>query len=206
MIDQTKKMLLNAILFAFGFGFDFGASTAVQVRTARDFLARDKPPNLIFIFYINLFENLMNSSNTENILSVDISSLDVRQEKEIKSCPCLLTFPCPSPFPTTFPPSPLTSHSIPSSFIPLIPPSPHPHSSLSTFIPLPPAPVPSRPIASLHPPSSFEVDELSQKPEGQVDVAVTLHLTSASFDEKTRILSGMVWLNMIWKDERCLCV
>ena len=149
MIDQTKKMLLNAILFAFGFGFDFGASTAVQVRTAREFLARDKPPNLIFIFYINLFENLMNSSNTENILSVDISSLDVRQEKEIKSCPCLLTFPSPPrSLLLRLPPIPFPPHSSPSSLPLLILILLSPHSF--PYLPIPYHPVPLPP-SILHP-------------------------------------------------------
>lgn len=40
------------------------------------------------------------------------------------------------------------------------------------------------------------------KPEGQVNVTASIAVASATFDEKTRTMSGLVWVTMNWKDER----
>jgi len=41
-----------------------------------------------------------------------------------------------------------------------------------------------------------------QKPDGQVNVTLSMMLNSADFHEDTRVMSGMFWQNMAWKDER----
>jgi len=40
------------------------------------------------------------------------------------------------------------------------------------------------------------------KPDGQVNVTLSISVSTANFDEDTRTLSGIIWMNLAWKDER----